>query len=218
MSAQAEIDAVQDFLLLNSENLDVAMAVNAAWPKIVDEVCHRFLKRLCNQIRQSKRLPSHWSDTQTGFSYGGNKPLANWIWIYRKAWKPYGKDSEAKSPATGNRIAIVLAADAKGPNSWFVAVRTPLLLKDMSESQASRRFDLQQVLESELGSGDGQNTTWYPWWRYLRGYVKHWESLIPDLHRECESVEMGRITRCVVDDFLDVATQAIPVVDKIESR
>ena len=216
MPTQAETDAIKAYLEESPNHMDVALAVYEAWPTIVDHVCEKFMRALCDDIRQSIQQKLDWADVVVEYSYDGSKSRANWIWLYNTNWMQYEAVAAGKFPVTENRTAIVLAADANGPDSWFIAVRTPILVEHMNKAERSRRNKLKHRLTRELGGGDGENNTWYPWWRYLRDDVKHWGPLIPQLHRECEDVEQRRIRRRLVDEILGIATQAFPVIDGVE--
>ena len=45
------------------------------------------------------------------------------------------------------------------------------------------------------------------------------DSLIPELHKEFQNKELdGEITEYFVNTFIGIAEEAVPIIDKIESR
>lgn len=217
MPKPAETKAIKDFVFENPKNLEVAYLVHETWPFIRDQVCEDFLRHLCARIKDKGSLHEGRTDVNIGFVYGGNRPHLNWVWLSRGSWKPFATDPSFEHPPNGNRTAIVLEADSKGPNNWFINVRTPVVLHEVDDVERSRHGRMQEQLKTELGRSDGQTKGRWPWWRYVRTDARHWEYLVPQLNTECGAQEDGEVTRYLVDEFVNVATKAIPVLDKIEN-
>lgn len=217
MPTPAEKKAISDFLFENPKNIEIAYSVYETWPFIRDQVCEDFLRHLCACIKKDDSLQAGRPDVNIGFVYGGNRPHSNWVWLSRDSWKPYTTEPSFEHPPNGNRTAIVLEADSKGPNNWFINVRTPVVLHEASDLERSRHNRMQEDLKVELGKSDGQTIRRWTWWRYVRRDVRHWEFLVPKLHQECEALGVGVITHYFVETFVEFAKKAIPVIDKIEN-
>ena len=110
----------------------------------------------------------------------------------------------------------MLRADGKALSDWFVGVRIPKSSDDMNQAERERRTRYDQELLNCLGPKDG-SSNWWPWWVWIDQQNRHWSSLVPALHRECEAERDGNITRYFVDAFVEIARKAIPVVDDIEA-
>ncbi|MCY3885141.1 MAG: hypothetical protein OXG24_09550 [Gammaproteobacteria bacterium] len=216
MKSYAESQAIRDFLFENPIHLDVALAVQETWPSIRDTVCNEFLDQLCTRIREVESIQKCETSVQIGSVYKGAAAHSSRIWLYGDNWKPYVTSAKANLPPWGNRTAFVLEPDGKDLGYWFFNVQTPLSLDTMVATDRSRQEHLQQELSDGLGKSEGttHNLRW-PWWIYATPDMRHWNSLVPRLYRECKSSE-GEITRYFVETFVSLALKAIPVIDQIE--
>ena len=57
---------------------------------------------------------------------------------------------------------------------------------------------------------------WWPWWDWADERWKNWNRHLPALQREYEGPHDGEITDYFVDEFIRVATTAIPIINKVE--
>ena len=217
MTTDSETRAVQDFLLSNPDHLTVARAVYESWPVIKNDVCARFLQRLRSRIEMKLRddgnLHHSIDDMRVGCRYVGDQTYSNQIWLYRTCWVEY-KEAEYDIPRT---TAILLEAEGKGPYDWYVGVRIPKSIKKMTNGEKKRRDSLIRALESELDVGGGAED-WWAWWDWVDDRWLNWNPLLPDLQRESEKEAGGEITNYFVDRFTEVATRAIPAINKIEGN
>jgi len=216
MTSDLEADAIRDFLFLNPEHFDTALAVFDSWTSIRDEVCERFLKRISARIKTAPALQPYAGDMNVVSTYGGEAKNSNCIWLYRDRWAPYRAINTTKLPHTNARTAIELGNDEKGPNCWYIGVRIPKSKDHLTFRERKRRRHLVKKLATTLDQ-TGNSDKWWPWRVYFDEDKQHWNALVPALHRECEAKEDGDITRHFVDTFVKIALKAIPVIDKIEA-
>ena len=208
MTTDSEASTIRDFLLSNPDHLTVARAVYRSWPTIKKDVCGRFLERLRSRIER-KLMDDR--NMHVGCRYVGEQPYSNEIWLYRTCWVEY-KEAEYDIP----RTAIILEAEGEGPFEWYVGVRIPKSVKIMTNIEKRRRDFLINDLKSELDIGGGDGGNWLAWWDWVDDRWRNWNSLLPDLQKEYEKEEGGEITNYFVDRFTEVATKAIPAINKIE--
>ena len=216
MTTDSETSTVRDFLLSNPDHLTVARAVYESWPAIKKDVCGRFLTRLrcriARKLRDDRNLHHCFGDMHVGCKYSGDRSYSNQVWLYRTCWVEY---EEAAYDI--RRTAILLEAEGKGPYDWYIGVRVPRSAKKMTNEEKKRRDELTRNLESELGVGGGRED-WWAWWDWVDGRWHNWNPLLPDLQRESETEDGGEITKYFVDRFIEVATRAIPAINKIEGN
>ena len=198
MSVQSEIKTIRDFLYENPNHLEVALAVYENWPSIRDDVCKRFLGNLRDRIRCSDVLKPVWNDTAINVKFVKDALDSNGIWLNCSHWKQIN--------------ALALVAAYKGSNGWFMGVHTSLPIAE------SHYTNLHFQLSKKLGKSDARVKSEFVWWRWVDDDMQNWQSLIPALHRECESCQRGKYTKYFVDAFVDFAAKALPVVDEIERR
>ena len=217
MPTPAEKKAISDFLFESPKNIEVAYLVHETWPSIRDQVCRKFLCHLNGRIKDNFSLYESGSDLDIGCEYGENDPNKIWVWLFRNSWKPFATPPDAPHPPNGNRTTILLKPDIKGPNNWFISVRTPVTMTNLDDGEKNRFCRMREKFEAALGSSDGKTEHRYAWWRYVSPEFKKWESLIPRLHLECLALDDGEIMRYFVETFVEFAKNAIPVIDEIES-
>ncbi len=215
MPTQAETEAVKDFLFENSSHLDVALAVYETWPSIVDDVCKRFLEKLCKHISESDWFQKccSCSDTRVCFEYRERSPRTGSVWLYRESWPKLTLAAHTREVSPRDRIAVVLGHDSQGPNNWYVGVCTPVKRSDLDEAGACYHRKMQGLLKDKLGRSDGGTDWWCPWWRRVDSDIRNWDCLVPELHQECSDSAQGSITRKLVQTFLELAENAVPVID-----
>ena len=206
MTIDIERKATFDFVLSDPSNLKTALAVCESWPDVRDHICKKFLKGLCSQIetvvKEHGKLKEYAHDIQVDHRYEGEKGRSN-IWLYRDCWARY----EVEQSDSNQRTSIRLESNKAGPNGWYIGVSSPI------SKELQQRLNI--ALKEELGRGRCESR--WPWWNYVDDRdKKHWNSLVPDLHQECEDND-GEITRYFVDKFTEIAEKAIPVINDIES-
>ena len=83
----------------------------------------------------------------------------------------------------------------------------------MRPNYKERRQRLDAALERALGCG--RSTDMWPRWVEPHKDKGNWNSLVLDLHQECEE-QSGVITKYFVDKFTEIAEKAILVINDIE--
>ena len=211
MTTDSEARAVEDFLLSNSENLIVAMAVYDSWPIVRRRVCERFLEHLCRCIKQkvTKISADIAGEITVECKYRGDDRWRNRLWLYCDSWVQYSK----RESDSNGRTSIRLEADGKAASGWLYGVSSPLPVGQMNEAEKDRRERLDTKLEQALALG-GRTDRW-PQRTRADNRMSNWNDLVPELQRECEA-RKGEITSYFVDAIVDVAVKAIPVVNEIE--
>ena len=210
MTRDSETQAVRTFLFENPDHFDTALAVYETWPAIRDEVCGRFLKRLRSRIETADELKLYASDLQVSCQYRGQAKYSNVLWLYRDRWLTY----EGASAITGQRTAIRMESDGPGPTGWHFGVCSPLPIDKMQPAERKRREQFEGKLIQAIDLP--KRSPWWPKWDYMDARARDWNTLVRDLHRECEESGDGEVTRHIVDAFVDVAVRAIPIIDEFD--
>ena len=212
MATNSERKATFDFVLSNPSNLKTALAVSESWPDVRDHVCEKFLKRLCHRIekrlKENATLREFADDMQVGHTYKGGHGQSR-ICLYWDCGARY----EVEQSDSDQRTSIRLESGAKGPNGWYIGVLSPMSVDEMANGDKERRQRL--VIELKNKFDRGKKESWWPWWEGVDEDKSNWNSLVPDLHQECEG-QGGEITRYFVDKFTEIAEKAIPVINGIE--
>ena len=218
MSNDNESTAIRDFVLQDRRYLDVAFAVHRAWPSVRDQVCRSFLERLCEQIdiavRQDSDLKecTRIQDIVVGCKYESSVAYENQIWLFSKSWRPYRTEDPSRT-----RTAIMMENASRGPSGWGVGIASPISRDDMEDDEKNRRGRLVETFQKKFDRD--RSTDWWPWWIPLDAHRGDWESRVLELEEECRTGTSGGeqgITSYFVDEFLDVARWAVPVIDDIE--
>ena len=215
MTSDRESQEIRDYLFENPNQFDTALAVVESWPSIKHQVCKKFFERLVSRIKAAAALKTYADDLHIESAYGGDTAKSNCIWLYRDRWARYPVKESSTPPQTNGRTAILLRTDSRELRDWIMGVRRPTPAGDMTGDERKQRRYLDEQLLSALGPSSSRSD-WWPWWIYVNEDKRHWNPLVPALHRECEAEQDGDLTRYFVDMFVDVAIKAIPVIDEIE--
>ena len=213
MSSNSEITALKDFLLSRRENMISAAAVHHAWREVKDHVGKEFLARLCQRIEEGVKSDSFFpEDIVVNHHYGEGRKYNSCIWLFRNSWSANNNGKNV------TQTSICLENQASGLVWLCVGVRSPVNRDLMEETDRIKHDELVVRLSEKLDAG--KSSVWWPWWKYLDGYEKDWDSLVPDLWAEfSESSESkgDRITTHIVGEFLELARRAIPIISDVES-
>ena len=220
MTTDIEKKAAYDFMLSRPEHLTTGLAVAESWPEVRDDVCEKFLKRLCSQIEReiSEKLKEFSDDIRVLPQYAQKDQRgSSSIWLYRDCWSPYEVEQQETKQHDSHwsrwRTCIELTSGKGGPDGWYIAVSSPLDVKQMSNGDEKRRQRLEFELKKEFGRGKREN--WCPWWERVERHKRDWTALVPVLHQENER-DGGEVTDYFVDKFIEIAGKAIPVINNIE--
>ena len=212
MTTNSERKAARDFVLSNPSNLNTALTVSESWPDVKEQVCKEFLNRLCSRIetavKENKKLKEFAGDIRIDYKYE-DKAWGSYVCLYRECWIEYPNPVEQKLSGT----SITLNNEHKGPHDWGIGVCSPMDSKDMAGEYKERRQRLDTEIERALRCGKW--TERWPRWVELDKDKGNWNSLVPDLHQECEG-QSDEITKYFVDKFTEIAEKAIPIINDIE--
>ena len=210
MTTDSETKALEDFVLSDSHRLRTAGVVYESWPAIKNDVCKKFLERLRSAIEQ-KASKDFGEDLEVKVSYDndGHK-YGNGLWLYRNYWiKDEGKESTSDPFAY-----IYLQNDHKGPNGWYIGVVNAKPVNEMESEEKERRQFLEKELRAQLGHAS--ISPYWPWGKWVEADQRNWDSLVPELHKECQD-NGGEITSYFVNTFIEIAEKAIPIINEIET-
>ena len=213
MTTDSDARAVQEYLRSSPDHLKTAQAVYEAWPTVKEQICEQFLQHLCRRIKReaTQRLSEFAHDLCIDCRYGGERRWASHLWLYRSCWRQY--ENVTWESISDRRTVILLEADGKGPYDWLFGVRSPLKESEMIDVDRERRLRLDIELKEAVGHG--RRSDWWMLWNWIDEQKRDWNGLLPDLHRECEA-SGGDITDHYVSDIIDIACEAIPVINRIE--
>ena len=216
MTSGNETRQVIDFLKNNQDHLTNAWAVHNAWPDMSDYVCGRFLTHLRNSIQ--RKANEEFRELPGGIVVDGayerehrSKRWRHWVSLSGRRWRRYPNPAEPGQTQT----CITLNNSRDGPWGWGIGVCSPTRKEIMRPENQQSRNDLEKKLAAEFPHG--RVTDRWPRWEAVKlDYeMTDWRPLVPELHRECESGG-GKVTDYFVDNFIDVARKAVPMIDEIE--
>ena len=210
MIGQSERDAVMKFVMSDATRLHTAQVVSESWPDIRDQICERFLKRLCKRIKKNERLKAKGSDLEVKFKYEGGKRKGIRLWLHRKQWS----SRDAGNPDSEGRFAVRMEAWGPGPDDWYVGVLAPISENNLSEDGRHQRQALVKRLKEKLPNGNADND--WPWWVSFDDETRGWSPIVVQLHRECGDEDGGPLMNRIADRFIDFAVEMIPVIDEWE--
>ena len=215
MTTDIERKAVYDLMFSRPEYLTTGLAVVESWPNVRDDVCEKFLNRLCSQIETEagEKLKEFADDIWIRPKYfRQDERDRSSIWLYRGCWIR----NEVEQPDSNRRTCIQLRADEKGrPDGWYMCVTSPMFVAKVANGDMrGRSLDIE--LEKELGPSKRKVDGW-PWWDWVDKDKRNWNSLVPLLQKENEG-DGSEVTRYFVDTFIDIAKKAIPVINQIEGE
>ena len=213
MATDSDTQAIQDYLFANPNQLATAQTVSDVWPKLKAELCGGFLEHLRVEVqRRVQEQPDIAADLQVECRYAGEAKWSNFLWLYRVGWPPWDGKAKGHPPLEGC-TGVVLQPVGPGPNHWRWGVQHPLDKNKMAARDKERREALEDRLRRALEPGG--TLLWWPYVRQVSDEMTRWDSLLPDLYREWKDGG-GPITDYYVDGMMDLAINAIPVIDEIE--
>ena len=198
--APVEIDTVSKFVRSGKQNMETALAVYEAWPRIRAQVCSDALKMVADNLRREPAFRDLEVETHYDELEDRKK---SYISIYRTSWRRYGP--------RGPRTTIRMENNKEGPEDWNFGVCVGIGASELTGDDQERRKRLDHDIQSKkLGK---HNEAW-PCWEYIKKY-RNWERLIPALWEECDNGN-GEITKYFADVLRAFAEIAIPIVDSID--
>ena len=191
---------VKDFVLADDRNWTTALAVNDAVGKINANVRERFLQTIAGRLKTELGYTSDSNYSATAWN--------SWLRAYLPQWREY---QNAKPP--WSRTCLAMEADARG-NDWYIGIWSPVHKPDMSADDRKRRQQIEERL-AQKSKKTGRENEWWPLRESVDERYRHWDSLVPAMHRELQQ-DGGEITDYFVGKFKEIAEFAIPVLDDIE--
>lgn len=212
MIGQSEQDAVVKFVMSDATRLHTAQVVSESWPGVRDQICERFLKRLCKRIKENERLKAKGSDLEVEFKYEGGKRKGNRLWLHRKQWS----SRDAGNPDSGGRFAVRMETWGPGPDGWYVGVLAPISENNLSEDGRQQRQALVERLKEKVPNGNADH--YWPWWVSFEDKTRGWSPIVVQLHKECEDKNDGPLITRIADRFIEIALAMIPEIDEWERQ
>ncbi len=214
MATDSDTRAIRDYLFSNPNQLETAQTVWDVWPKLKVELCEGFLEHLRAEVhrRVQEELPDLAPGLRVECKYGGEKGGSNFLWLYHAGWPPWEKKVKGHPPLEGC-TGVVMQSVGPGPKSWRWGVLHPLDKNKMAARDRERREALEDRLRRALEPGG--TLLWWPYVRQVSDEMTRWDSLLPDLYREWKDGG-GPITDYYVGGMMDLAINAIPVIDEVE--
>ena len=215
MATDSDTRAIQDYLFANPSQLATAQTVWDVWPKLKTELCGGFLEHLRAEVH--RRVQEQLFDGAPGLrvesKYVGEKGWSNFLWVYRASWPPW--ENHRNHPPYEGCTGVVLQSVGPGPNQWRWGVLHPLDKNNMTARDRERREELEDRLRRDLEPGG--TLLWWPYVRQASDEMASWDSLLQDLYQERQDGG-GPITDYYVDGIMDLAVNAIPVIDEVERK
>lgn len=218
MTEDCGTQAVRDFLLSRTssvetacKNLAIARKVSEAWPAVREDICNKFLNRICSSVKsRAKDMSEFTDDLRVECRFGSDRNEENCLWLYRTSWSRY----KVKEPSVFKRTAICLRAETREAKKWWYGVASPLSINQMTANEKIRCERLRKKFKKSI-VGYNQDQ-WTPLWRWVDKKYINWENLSPKLYEECERNDDGKITDYFVTLLVETAKEAIPIIDGIE--
>ena len=205
---------LKEFLFEDLSHMQTAQAVFEAWPDVKNEVCQQFFDKLFDQIKQGIRdklsKVGDGMELDKAYSSESSGRLGQ-IWLYRNCWKQYQNYSDSDR---NGWTSVCLQANAGGPNEWLIGVASPADKNQMVAEDKARCEQLDEQLGEKLGNKEPIG--WWLWYEHADDKYKNWDSIVPALGKELKKEEGGEIMQYFVDEFIEIAEAAIPIIDEIE--
>ena len=195
-----EHEVIKDFVLADNRNWTTALAVNDAVGKINANVREQFLKTIAGRLKTELGYTSDSNYSATAWN--------SWLRAYLPQWREY---QNAKPP--WSRTCLAMEADARG-NDWHIGIWSPVHKPDMSADDCKRRQQIEERL-AQKSKKTGRENEWWPLRESVDERYRHWDSLVPAMHRELQQGG-GEITDYFVDKFKELDEFAKPILDDIE--
>ena len=201
MTTGGEHEIVKDFVLADDRNWTTALAIGGALPEIHAAVRRQFLENIAGRL------------TALGYTSDSNyrdKPWSSWVRACLPRWREY---QNAEPPWSRTHFSIE-AGEHRG-NNWIIGVRSPMPTSKMSADDLARRTQIEQRLVREAKKKAEWDSDWWPWFEHVDERYRHWDTLVPAMHRELQQ-DGGEITDYFVRKFEEIAKVATPILDDVE--
>ena len=196
---------VKDFVLEGKDdrNWTTALAIGETLPEIHAAVRRQFLESIADCL------------TKLGYTSESNyadKQWKSWVRACLPQWREYQTPEDPK----WSRTCIAISNGEKGGNDWIIGILSPLPKSKMSDDDRKRRrIPIEDRLDRESKKKTHRPDDEWPWYEYVDERYRHWDSLVPAMHRELQQ-DGGKITDYFVRKFKEIAEVAKPILDDIE--
>ena len=201
--APVEVDTISEFIRSGKQNVETALAVYEAWPRVRAQVCSDALQMIAGSLRQD----AAFCDLEVETRYD-ERQYRSHISIYRASWKSYGPDRRR----TEIRLHNEGKNEGKGPEHWIFGVYSGILVSDLTDDERARREQLEREVKSKKLGKRGHI---WPCFKYADEKYRKWGPLVPALWEECDNGN-GEITKYFADELRKIAETAVPIVDEID--
>lgn len=196
---------VKDFVLKGGEddrNWTTALAIGEALPEIHAAVRTQFLNSIADRLT-ALGYTSDWKYS--------DKPWKSWVRACLPQWREYQTPEDPE----WSRTCIAIENGEKGGNDWIIGIWSPLPKSKMLADDTARRTQIEDRLALELKKQTHRPDDLWPWYEYVDERYRHWDTLVPAMHRELQHGG-GEITNYFVGKFKELAEFATPILDDIE--
>ena len=211
MATDTDTRTIQEYVFSNADHVATAKAVHDAWPAIKERTFERFLEQLSETINRQM--------TDKHANFGNNIQLkskcklqrgrGSGLWLFRGDWAEIQNGSSGSVRRTAIRLNII----GTEPHEVWWGVESPHWTQGNADATYEPRFRMHEDLADRLGSAITED--FYPWWKYASEEFRRWGDLVPEFHQECED-KGGKFTDYFVSRLLNIAANAIPIIDKVE--
>ena len=199
----SEHEIIKDFVLADNRNWATACAIQRALPEIDATVRRQFLETIATRlIEREYRSRSYYTNGPHSF-----------VQADLLQWRQY---QDAPEPEW-SRTSLCLQADQARGNEWCIGICSPVSKSEMSADDLTRRERIEERLNDEMKISEPDDE-WWPWFEYVDERYRNWDLLIPDLHRELQQKNGGKITEYFVDKFVEIAEFAVPIINEVEGN
>ena len=191
----SQLETISKFVVSDERHWSVGLQVHEALPEIMKTVSLNFLEKVWNTYLETSgfEYPEDVGRQWAYYSPTRKNTRKSHLAVYRKSWTH-----------TQIRLEAVWEND-----HWGIGVVSQ---HPQFEKGQAGCTELKAALTKELGDSEAD---WWLWWQYIDEEYKHWHSIIPTLHRECEEGS-GEATKYFVQKLASVAEIAVPIINRYE--
>ena len=218
MASNSELKSVEEFIIKGpNEYLNTAEIIHESWPIVRNTICRKFLDILRKMIEQY--FSAHESITYQDIR-DNNYNLGFGVGMRSKKWNRH--ICIYMAPDSGNNKSCL--EDIRKLSQWSVGV----YIKSGEFIEEDRKSLINNIRNLVKGGKNCFNyigkdyyigeEKWkdYPYYHYAGNRERDWYSIIPELGKEVKE-EGGGISKHYERNFVEVAENFIPIIDKFEN-
>ena len=213
VASNREIETVEKYLKEHPENVNIALTVFEAWPRIRYSICERFLEQLRENVE--RRLKNTESGESAGYEvqcmHLGARGTENRLWFCSDSWRVHSGDI---ANDTGGRTAVMLESYGS-MSDWILGVRSPSY--EVGQKRVgTQREELEERLTELLGKGT--RSDWWPWYRKIDVQYRDWNSRIGDIAKELSVNQGGDMSSYFTREFVELINKTFEVIQEVEGE